>query len=293
MSVTIRRFLLSILGLLAGLAAWPITELALAYQEIFPSYFVFSITLGTIFGLIMGGFFGSGQGIGTADREKFKAGMITGAVVGVIGGVVGFLIGQGALFIVGEIFVSNKSFNTVGFPIARSVGWGFLGLFIGSIEGIRTQSPRLVGVGLTGGLLGGILGGLAVEYLNLVLTSMIFTRLIGLLILGLLIGFFYGLVEHRLSFGVLKVLNGKYKGKEYLINRRRTRIGSGKKADILLEPYEKVDDLHAELRIKGDEVIVRSLASDTPVTVNDDRISEQQLKYDDVIRIGTAKFIYL
>ncbi|MBT4091306.1 MAG: phosphopeptide-binding protein, partial [Deltaproteobacteria bacterium] len=56
MSTLMRKLVFGIIGLLAGLAAWPAAEFILALQSGFPSYLVFTITLGVFFGAIMGGF---------------------------------------------------------------------------------------------------------------------------------------------------------------------------------------------------------------------------------------------
>lgn len=293
MSVTLRRLILSGLGILAGLSAWPLTEIALANQALFPSYFVFNLTLGMLMGTIMGGYFGSGQGIGAGSTTRFASGLIQGAVIGLFGGVIGFLAGQYVLLILGDVFVSHSAFTELGYPLSRAVGWSIVGLFIGAIEGIRTKSLRLIRVGMLGGWIGGLLGGLIMEYLHLYLASIMIGRLVGIVTLGLLIGFFYGLVENSLAFGTLKVLNGEFKGRDYLINFRRTRLGVGKKAHIRLEPYTDVADLHAELSVRRGNLYLRSLGESDVVLVNDDPITEKELKYEDVIRIGQAKFILI
>ena len=168
-----------------------------------------------------------------------------------------------------------------------------MGLFIGTIEGIRTKSVRLIRVGMLGGWIGGLLGGLIMEYLQLYLTTMMLGRLAGIVILGLLIGFFYGLVENSLAFGTLKMLNGEFKGRDYLINFHRVRLGTGQKAHIRLEPYEDVADLHAELLVRRGRLYLHSLDESNEVLVNDDPISEKELKFEDVIKIGQAKFILI
>lgn len=293
MSVTLRRLILAGLGLLAGMTTWPLTEIALANQTIFPSYFVFNLALGLLMGTIMGGYFGSGQGIGAGSTIRFTTGMIQGAVIGLFGGITGFLVGQYVLLILGNVFVSHSAFTNLGYPLSRAVGWSIVGLFIGAIEGIRSKSIRLIRVGMLGGWIGGLLGGLIMVYLHLYLNSIMIGRLVGIVILGLLIGFFYGLVENSLSFGTLKVLNGEFKGRDYLINFRRTRLGVGKKAHIRLEPYTAVAELHAEIRVDRGNLHLRSLSESHVVLVNDDPITEKELKYEDVIKIGQAKFILI
>lgn len=293
MSTLMRRIFLCIIGILAGLIAWPIAEVILLFQSSFSSYLIFSIFLGLIFGLFMGGFFGSSEGIIMSIRSNIVSGMIQGALIGIVGGIIGFLIGQGALFIIGELFIqSTKSFNTIGFPVSRAIGWAFLGLFIGIVEGIRSRSFDKIKVGFLGGILGGFIGGLVLEYFRLLIPSIMLARLVGLLIFGLFIGLFYGFVERRLSFGVLRLLNGKFKGKEFLINQKKMKIGGTEKNDIVLSGYSNVADLHAEIKIKGDDVFITNCDEKNPANVNDDKIKEHLLKLEDVIQIGTAKLIF-
>ncbi len=294
MSTLTRRIFLCLIGILAGLAAWPVAETTLLFQSGFPSYLIFTTFLGMVFGFVIGGFFGSSDGIIMSITYNTFSGMLHGALIGIAGGIVGFLIGQAALFIIGDIFIhSMKSFNTVGLPVSRAIGWAFLGIFIGIVDGVRTRSAIKIKVGIIGGIIGGFLGGLALEYLRLTIPSIMFSRMAGLLVFGLLIGFFYGLVEKRLSYGVLRLLNGRYKGKEFLVNQRKMKIGSSDKNNIVLSGYRDIADIHAELRLKGQEVIITGGGGAKNVTlVNDDKIAERQLKLEDVIKIGSAKMIF-
>lgn len=297
MSVLMRRIILCVVGLLAGLASWPVLETLLTAQSSFPSLLVFSVVTGIVFGVFMGGFFGSSEGIIISVRKRIVSGVAAGALIGIAGGTAGFLAGQAALFFTGEYLVhSSRSFNTFGFPVSRAVGWAFLGIFIGMVEGIRDRSIDKIKVGIAGGLAGGFVGGLALEYLRLLIPNIMLARLFGLLIFGIFIGFFYGLIEDRMSFGVLRVLNGKLRGKEFLVNQRRLRIGGSEKNDIRLDEYRDVADFHTELKVKrkkGDfDIILKNLDSQAPAAVNDDRIDEHILKLNDVIKIGSVKLMY-
>lgn len=293
MSTSMRRIFLCITGIIAGLASWPFAEVILLTQNGFPSYMIFTITMGAVFGLVMGAFFGSSDGIIMSNRSGIISGMIHGALIGIAGGIIGFIAGQGALFLLGEnFFHSAKSFNTIGFPLSRAIGWAFLGIFIGMVDGVRSRSGAKIKVGIIGGMLGGFIGGLVLEYSRLIIPGTVVPRLSGLLVFGLLIGLFYGFVENKLSFGVLHLLNGKFKGKEFLVNQRKIKIGNLDKNDIVLSEYEDISDMHAELHVKGNDVIIKSLNPKKPVIVNDDKIKEHQLLIDDVIQIGSAKLLY-
>lgn len=295
MSVFLRRLFFCVTGMLAGLAVWPVAETILLFQPAFSSYLVFSVILGMVFGLIMGGFFGSSDGIIMSVKSSTLSGIIHGALIGIAGGAAGFLTGQAVLFIIGDYFIqSMRSFNTIGMPVSRAIGWAILGIFIGIVDGVRSRSMNKVKVGIIGGIIGGFLGGLALEYIRLYTPGMAFSRLAGLLIFGLFIGFFYGLIENRLSFGVLRLLNGKYKGKEFLINERNMTIGVSEKNTIPVSGYKDINDTHAELQMKGGEIIISPAGSKNPVIVNDDKITKpQQLRMEDVVKIGSAKFVYL
>lgn len=293
MSTLIRKLVFGLIGLLAGLAAWPIAELILSFQASFSSYLLFTVTLGAVFGAIMGGFFGSIEGITLSVRSRILPGILTGVVVGVIGGIIGFLIGQGALFLVGDMFFhSNKTMQAYGIPISRTVGWGFLGLFIGMVEGVRARSWAKIRVGITGGIIGGLLGGVAISYIRFLIPSVSLSRLAGLLVLGLLIGLFYGLFEKRFSQGVFKLLNGRLKGKEYLLVQKTIRVGASEKADIQLDGYKNVIDIHALLRCSGGNVTVEPVQSEHRVIVNEVNVTSHKLKFEDVVQIGTAKFLF-
>ena len=293
MSTLMRKLIFGIIGLLAGLAAWPAAEFILTLQAGFPSYLVFTITLGVFFGAIMGGFLGSVEGITLSVRSRILPGIITGIMVGAIGGAVGFLIGQGALFLVNDLFFhSNKAMQSYGIPISRTIGWGFLGFFIGTVEGVRARSWMKIKVGMVGGIAGGLLGGVMIEYLRILYPSFTYTRLIGLLILGFLIGLFYGLFEKRFSQGVLKLLNGQLKGKEYLLIQKTIRVGNSVKADIQLSDYQNVAEIHAVLKSVKGEIFIKNVHAENRVLVNELNISEEKLKFEDVIQIGAAKFLF-
>ncbi len=293
MSVTLRRVILCVLGVLAGLAAWPVVELALFHQSGFPSYLAFSMALGAVVGLVFGGAFGASEGIFAAIRIRALRGALTGAVVGVAGGIVGFLVGQAALFLLGNLaFRSYQSLTRVALPVARAIGWAVLGVFIGMSEGVRALSPKKAGIGALGGLAGGLVGGFLLEYARVLFPRLPYVRLAGLLLFGALIGLFYGLVERRLAFGVLRVLNGSLKGREFLITVSRMRIGASRRADLALPGYEGVAAVHALLLTHREEVILRRAAKEHPLYVNEAPVQEQRLKFEDVLKVGAAKLFY-
>jgi hypothetical protein len=292
MSTLARKLILAALGLLAGAAAWPAAELVLHFQPRFASYLPFLAVLGAVTGLLLGAVFGSAEGITSRIKSRIPPGMILGALIGLAGGAVGLLAGQAALWLFGEAALrSYRSFRTVVLPVSRAIGWAVLGLFVGVGEGVRAASLKKAAVGALGGLVGGLAGGFALEYARLALPGPAYPRLLGFLILGLAIGVFYGLIERGLAYGVLRLLAGPLKGKEFLLNQRRLNIGQARSNQIALPGYAMADR-QAQIRIRRGEVSLLNLEPRLPVLVNERKVEETRLKYGDVLAIGPAKLFF-
>ncbi len=297
MSTAMRRLVLLSLGVLAGMAAWPIAELVVTNQARLGSYLVLQSVVGVAMGVVLGAAFGSAEGLFARDRRRMISGALIGAAIGAAGGVVGSLAGQAFLLQIGERLMqslrSQRGFTRVVLPVSRAVAWAVLGLFVGAGEGVRARSPRKIGVGVLGGALGGLVGGALLEESRLLLPDPAVSRLIGLVILGAAIAFFYGLIERGLAAGVLRVLNGRLKGKEFLINQRRTRIGSSPRAEIALAGYDDLGERHAEVRLRKGEAVLAAVERGKPVLVNDRPVEEEHvLKYEDVVKVGSAKLFF-
>ena len=195
MTTVSSRLIILALGFLGGIAAWPAAELVLYFQGTFPTYLAFLALLGALVGALMGAFFGAAEGITSRIKKRIPTGVALGALVGCVGGAAGALVGQAALWLIGGIFLlSYKNMQWFVLPVSRAIGWAVLGIFVGAGEGVRSRSPKKIVVGVVGGFLGGILGGFALEYSRLLLPGFAFFRLIGLVLLGLAVGFFYGLI---------------------------------------------------------------------------------------------------
>lgn len=287
MSHFIRRLVYLAMGVLAGLAAWPVMETLLVYQSVFSSYLAFSIASGAAFGVVMGAFFGAVDGMVAGSPPRILGGGGVGAGLGALGGAAGFVLGQGVLFLLGEA-------DPVSVIAARVIGWTILGSAVAVSEGVRRRSLRRALVGLAAGLVGGALGGIVVELLPRYLDTA-YARPVGLVVYGLAVTGAYGLVERRYTIGVLRLLNGLYKGKEFILNQRRITVGSDRQADVYLPGYRRIAAQHAELREEGGELILYPVSAEGRVERNDEVVGESGsgiLKYGDVLRFGNAAVIF-
>jgi hypothetical protein len=281
------------LGVAGGLAVWPIAEEMLTLQKSFGSYLVFLAALGALVGLIMGAVFGAAEGITSRVRERIPSGVFFGAVVGLAGGAIGLVAGQAALWLIGGIFLATYSdFQWVVLPVSRALGWAVLGMFVGAGEGIRALSAKKAAVGVLGGFVGGLAGGFILEYLRLLVPGLPVFRLLGLVVLGAAIAAFYGIIERGMSMGVLRILTGELRGKEYLLTQRRVRIGRSRRNEIALRSYEGMADVQAQIMARRGEPVIVNREPGTPLLVNELRVTERVLKFGDVIKVGPAKFYY-
>lgn len=293
MSLVKRRLMILALGILAGTAAWPFMEFLLGVQEHFPGYLLFSLVSGAALGLTYGTFFGTADGIIAGRWFRIAQGAGAGAVLGLVGGALGFLSAQGLFMVLGElIFTGSSQIRGWALTLSRALGWSILGLFVGAVEGVRARSLRKSGIGMLGGFTGGLFGGVVLEALGILLPGAALGTLVGLTVFGGCIGLSYGLVERSLSYGALRVLNGPFKGKEFILNQRLIRIGSDARCDVLLEGYRDVEAVHALIHLRRGELYLEPAEAGGTVVVNDDLTDQRLLKFDDVLKIGRAKLFF-
>ena len=243
-------------------------------------------------GLIFGFFFGSAEGIMISDLKRSIRGGFTGAGLGMAGGIGAIILAQGLLYWTGNTELLTSSFtDTFIIPLARTLGWGLLGMVIGSVDGIRSGSLKRLGIGFSGGLIGGLLGGILLESLTSIWANSFFARGIGIVALGIGIGVFYTIFEYSRAYGRIRILTGALRGKEYLLIMKKTKIGLSLGSHITLDNYRGVLKNHAFLSANKDGVIIND--NKGSVLVNDQPVEKHELKYEDVIQVGDAKLFYL
>ncbi|QQO10263.1 FHA domain-containing protein [Breznakiella homolactica] len=292
MTAFIKKILLCLLGLSGALCAWASLEIMLFWGDSAGGYFLLSLIEGIIIGLFFGFVFGSADGILLSDKRRALEGGLSGLCIGALAGAAVTVLVQGlltALFNM-ELF-SRKTEASLVLPLIRAAGWCILGAAIGSIDGLRSRSPRRAGIGISGGALGGLLGGLLLELAGRFLSNGFAARGIGILVMGTCIGLFYSIFEAQRSFGILKVLTGTIRGKEYLLASAKTILGSSRRSAMDLRGYKGIEDEHLLLRAEKNGVLAESLRG--KVTINEKPAEKKTLRYEDVIELGSLKLLFL
>jgi Inner membrane component of T3SS, cytoplasmic domain len=265
-------------GGLGGFAAWGVQESVAGIS----SYYLRDALMGVIIGLFIGGFLASIEALSVGQLRQAMRGFKSGAMFGAIGGAVGLVGGE---FLFGIL---------PGF-IGRIVGWAVLGVVVGAGVGWASGSAARKRNGAIGGLAGGALGGLCYQTLTTTFPQF-FGRAIAIIVLGMLIGFFIGLVGELLKRGWLMVVRSQSRnareGREYPITKPVTIIGRAEESDIGLFGDQAVLAHHAIIRREGRDYVV-SPAGGGQVLINRRPVAgRQSLRSGDRVEVGGTLFIF-
>ena len=142
---------------------------------------------------------------------------------------------------------------------------------------------------------GGALGGFLFDPIGIVLGQIgegLVSRLIGLVILGAAVGAMIGLVEELLKDAWLRVEQGLLAGKQFVIYRNPTFIGSSPKCQIYLFKNPAVEPRHAAVHMVGNHYEIEDLRSAQGTFVNHQPVTRRRLQNGDQIRIGKTVLQY-
>ncbi len=235
------------------------------------------------------GLIGLGIGVGGALVAALATGIIS-QIVNLIG-----------MAIVGEEAAKNPQHHFSGFlliMISRSIAWAILFIAVGLGPGIALKSKKMAMNGFVGGMIGGAIGGLLFDPINYFISggtmmkSAGLSRAIGFTVVGACAGLMIGLVETLAKEAWLLMTAGPLKGKQFIIYRNPTLIGSSPRCDVYLFKDPAVAEVHAAIHLVRDGYELEDKASQSGTFVNNVRIKKKRLVNGDQIRIGSALFVY-
>ena len=171
--------------------------------------------------------------------------------------------------------------------LAKGASWGTLGLFISLGPGVILRNPKRLFVGLLGGGIGGVAGGLLFDPVQNLTQNVHVGRLVAVVVIGLLAGLATGLIEEVAKAGWLKVTGGLIAGKQFVLYRNPTYIGSSLQCNIYLFSDPQVGRRHAAVHIvPGGQYEIEDLPLGGPTLVNGKPVTRARLKPGDTIQIG-------
>jgi hypothetical protein len=173
--------------------------------------------------------------------------------------------------------------------IARGIGWAIFGAAGGTVYGIVGQSGKKAKYGIIGGLIGAGIGGTVFDPISMAMHGASLSRAIGFALFGAATGIGMGWVESALKDRWLYVTSGPLAGKQFILYKTLTTIGSEQKSDIYLFKDPNVLPQHAVIAIHGSRVQLKALGS---TYVTGSPVQARILQDGDLLQIGRYAFRY-
>lgn len=280
----------SLLGGLGGLLGWALLALFVAPSG---NEFLDALIRGALVGLPVGAACGIWDGLfRNRSSKRMVIGAAVGAAIGLAGGAAGLLLGQ-LLSYVGRQVTTAAGWELM----VRALGWGLFGAAVGMGDGIARRMHFQTLAGAYGGFLGGLVGGSTYQWIA-DRAEQIFSRgtavavggAVGLVLLGLFVGAFMGLVEDLLRAAWLVFTSGRLEGQTRTLDPAKavTRIGRSDGAEICILADPKLAPVHARITATGGRFAIEAVDGQVlhgsgpklaPVT-------QQPLSAGDMIQLG-------
>lgn len=213
---------------------------------------------------------------------------------GAIGAALGLLGGLTASLVVDRIYhaIGGAEHGVLRQDLAQSMSWAVLGCFVAIAPGVVAKNPKRLLIGVAGGALGGMVGGILLEPLSRLTASPELGRLAAIGSIGLLTGAATGVIERAARTGWLKVTAGLIRGKQFVLYRNPTYIGSAPDCQIYLFRDPKVGRRHAAIHLLKGRIEIEDLPLGGDTRVNGQPISRHVLQHGDQIAVGRTRFLF-
>jgi hypothetical protein len=227
---------------------------------------------------------GFGVAESAVERSVQKA-LLRGALALPLGTLLGFVF----YFIANIIYNILLSLAADAVWIARGLAWAVFGAAGGSVYGLVGQSAKKAKYGIIGGMIGAGIGGMIFDPISMLTKGAAPSRAVGFALVGLATGVAMGLVESALKDRWLYVTAGPLAGKQFILYKAQTTIGSRQQSDIYLFKDPNILPEHAVIGISGSRVQLRALG---PAYVGGNTAQNKQLQDGDLVQIGRYAFRY-
>jgi Inner membrane component of T3SS, cytoplasmic domain len=227
------------------------------------------------------------------ERSAKKA-VVRGLLALPLGVVLAFVFDFAAEIIFGigksiAVEAGVHSYRNPAFWVVRGIAWMVFGAAGGVVYGIVGQSSKKTQYGALGGVIGAGIGGMIFDPIVMLTKGGAASRGVGFALLGMATGVAIGLVESALKDRWLYVMAGPLAGKQFILYKSRTLIGSDQKCDIYLFKDSNVLPEHAAVEIAGSRVQFRAIG---PAYVSGQPAKLQVLQSGNAVQIGRYSFRY-
>jgi MFS family permease len=282
-------FYLGIAGILGALAGWAIAEPGFVDGP-HANRWGNVLILPLIIALMS---FGFAIAESTVERSVKKA-ALRGILSLPLGIVLGFVFSFMAeiIYAIGVRICIDAGAQSQGNPalwIARGIAWMVFGAAGGLVYGIVGQSSKKGTYGVLGGIIGAGMGGIVFNPIAMMTHGGAVSRAVGFALVGVATGVGMGLVESALKDRWLYVTAGPLAGKQFILYKNRTAIGSRQESDIYLFKDPSILPEHAVIEISGVRVQIRANGN---VFFSGHSIHTRVLQDGDLLQVGRYSFRY-
>jgi len=281
-------FYLGVAGLLGAIAGWAIAEPGFVDGK--GGHWGNFLMLPSIVTLMC---FGFAMAESAVERSMQKA-LLRGVLSLPLGFILGFFFDLMAnlIYNVGLSIcyqAGAQSFRNPAVWIARGIAWMVFGAAGGLVYGIIGQSAKKGYYGVLGGVIGAGLGGMLFDPIAMLTKGGAPSRVVGFALVGVATGVGMGLVESALKDRWFYVMSGPLAGKQFILYKSLTTIGSRQQSDIYLFKDPNILPEHAVIQIAGARVQLRA---DGPVYWAGQTVKSRVLQDGDLLQIGRYSFRY-
>jgi hypothetical protein len=174
--------------------------------------------------------------------------------------------------------------------MGRGAAWAVAGIPAGIGQGVALRERKVMINGLVGGVLGGLVGGLLFDPIYFLLTAddgqATYSRAVGFAAIGLFVGLFVGLVEGWTKTAWLLMRKGPLAGKQFIMFKDTTVLGSSPKADIYLFKDDAIEPRHALITNRGGRFEIEDCNTPDGTYVNGIPVTRTILRDGDKIVLG-------
>jgi hypothetical protein len=228
------------------------------------------------------------------ERSVQKA-LVRGLLALVLGIVLGFIFNfiANVIYSVGLTVIAKsggaKAAQNPAIWFVRAIAWMVFGVTGGIVYGIAGRSGKKCLYGMLGGMLGAGIGGLFFDPISLLTGGAGPSRCIGMMIFGASTGVAIGLVESALKNRWLYVSGGPLAGKQFILYKPLTQLGSQQTNDIYLFKDLSIAPTHATIELRGPHATLMATGA---TFVGGQPVTQRVLRSGDTIQIGRYTFQY-
>lgn len=285
-------FYLAICAGVGGLAGWAMLEPFFDDNDLAEERSVAAFLMFPTVAAMVGLFLGAAEGIMCRNARRALISGVVGLGVGFGGGLVA-LIPTGIVFAIMAAIALSFQKQPLGpnempsgmalliLMMGRAAAWSIVSIPAGLGQGIAVREKKVALNGAIGGVIGGLLGGLMFDPISLVLITAdgqaTYSRAVGFMMVGLMVGLFVGLVEGWTKTAWLLMRKGPLAGKQFVLFKDTTVLGSSPKAEIYLFKDDAIEPRHAIIHNRGGRFEIEDCETPDGTYVNGIPVTKRHL----------------